>query len=226
MPDLSLPSRARRIIGDLESARQDLLDLQAEIWESIDFTNQEALEESVAFNKAYNENVQSIDTAAQSIVQLIEDFAGESLSNDEAVGLPDDRQNERIIEALDEREPHAITEDFTYKRPHGFVLLGTGHRNVRNWKALYERVCTQLFAHDAERFHALPEMDAFQTSRGGQYFARTAAPLRTPRQITEDVYAETHFSANGIRDRIIDLLKTFDTPESHMVVYLREDSDA
>lgn len=226
MSESSLPARARQIIGDLESVRQDLLDLQAEIWNSIDFTDQEALEESVAFNKAYNDNVQSIDASAQGIVRLIEDFAGESLSDEEAECLPDERQNERIIKALDEREPHAIDEDFTYKRPHGFVLCGTGHRNVRNWKALYERVCAQLAARDAERFHALPEMEAFETSRGNQYFARTASLLRTPRQITDDVYAETHFSANGIRDRIIDLLTAFDISESKMVVYLREDRDA
>lgn len=174
----------------------------------------------------YNEKVQAIDEAAQSLVALIEDFVGEPLDHPAADQFPEQEENERIIRKLDQREEHSIDEDFTYKRPHGFVLLNRGHRGLRNWTKLYERVCAQLSKHDPDRFQGLPDMDRFVTARGNRYFARESGLLRTPRQITSDVYAETHFSANGLRDRIRELLDTFDIPENEMKVYLRQDRDA
>jgi len=53
---------------------------------------------------------------------------------------------ERIIEQLNREQPYFIDEDFTFKRPHGFILDGRATTGITTWRRLYELVCTNSFA--------------------------------------------------------------------------------
>jgi hypothetical protein len=44
--------------------------------------------------------------------------------------------------------------------------------------------------------------------------------------IADGVYVEVHFSANGIRDGVKDVLTEFGIDPADMAIYLREDRDA
>jgi hypothetical protein len=228
---MSTPSlnRIRQILEDLESSRQDLLDLAGEIWEAIDPTDEDDLEAGCEFMKAFNDKVQKLDETSESIGDLVEDYLDIELKeqSETAGRAPDgDAQYERAIETLDEEEPHSLDEDFTYRRPYGFMLLENGHVDVGTWTFLYQMVCLQLAERDPEQFAQLPETEQFHTSRGNQYFATDPDVLRAPRLITDTVYAETHFSANDISDRIADLLGKFELSADDITIYLREDRDA
>lgn len=45
-------------------------------------------------------------------------------------------------------------------------------------------------------------------------------------QVTDDLYAEVHCSANAIVERMKRLLAVFEIPDAELVLYLREDRDA
>lgn len=223
------PNRIRQILEDLESSRQDLLDLAGEIWETIDPTDEDDLEAGYEFMKTFNKKVQKLDETSEAIGDLVEDYLDVELEQQsEAAGpVPDvDDQHERAIEALDEEEPHSLDEDFTYRRPYGFTLLENGYVDVRTWTLLYELVCLQLAERDPGQFEELLEMEQFRTSRGNQHFATDPDVLRAPRRITDTVYAETHFSANDLTDRIAELLDAFGLSAGDITIYLREDRDA
>jgi hypothetical protein len=223
-----MKERARQVIEDLESLRDALLDLSDDIWLSIDHNDPEALEEGVAFKKAFNEKSATLQNTADELAALIEEHTGVSLDTHESTGeagTTADR-NERIIRELDRREEHALDEDFTYKRPFGFVLEGTAHTGVRTRTDLYVAFCRQLAEAYPEAVRRFPETEAFLTSRGNRTFTRDPSPLRSPKRIADDVYAETHYSANGIRDQMRAVLDVLDVDESAMTVYLREDRDA
>jgi hypothetical protein len=225
----SLPDRAHEILGNIELAHQDLLDLAAEILRANDYTKPADLKASYEFMEAYYDEVQTLDEIVQTLSALIEDHTGADLDEGPEIAetaAGEDGDPDRIIEALDREEPHSLDEDFTYRRPFGFVLLGRGYQNVRTWKRLYEQVCQQMAERDPDRFDELPEMERFHTQYGNQYFARDPEVLRSPRMITDSVYAETHFSANGLSSRIEELLDAYGVPADDMTIYLREDRDA
>lgn len=179
--------------------------------------------------QGHNADPQTIHEAAQSIADRVSDYLGTSLNEpiDAAEESPSNaHRRERTVRSLDDRTPHSLNEDFTLKRPIGFSFRDTHYRDVRTWKRMYEQVCRLLADHDDSRFAQLPEMNQFKTKRGNRYFATDACFFRTPRQITEGVHAETHFSANGLRDRMRELLDVFDLPEDSIDFYLREAGEA
>ncbi len=57
----SMQDRTRRILGDLEAVRENLLALSDDIWLSIDHNDCEALEEGVQFKRTYNEKMAAFD---------------------------------------------------------------------------------------------------------------------------------------------------------------------
>jgi hypothetical protein len=50
-------TRIREILSDLDSVRENLLALSDDIWLSIDHNDRKALEEGVAFKRAYVEKM-------------------------------------------------------------------------------------------------------------------------------------------------------------------------
>lgn len=134
--------------------------------------------------------------------------------------------NERLIKELDKEEAHSLAEDFRYKRPYGFVLQRRAFKDIVTWRRVFELVCRVLQEKDSRKFNALPDNPDFISTHGKSYFARKPELVRSPSKLAPNVYAEVNLSANNIRDRIRDLLKTFDIPENEMIIYLREDRDA
>lgn len=218
--------RRRQILEDLEAVRENLLALSDDIWLSIDHNDPDSLEEGVQFKRQYNEKMSAFDRLASDLSTMIQQFTSVNLESEEESGLDDQQRNERIIQQLNREEPHSLHEDFTYKRPHGFILAGQGTSGITTWRRFYEIFCQLLLRRDRDRFHALTENPNFISTRGHHSFSRDPEQLRSASQVGDEIYAEINLSANSIRDCIRKLLDTFDIPTDELKLYLREDRDA
>lgn len=221
-------TRVRQILTDLERVRENLLALSDDIWLSIDHNDPEALDEGVAFKRAYNERMVDFDQHASALSSLIQQFTHVLIEM--PVTADKDRngsvENEHIIRELDREQAHTLDEDFSYKRPYGFVLKGQAYKDIVTWQSVYKLVCTLLLQRDADRFARLPDNPHFIHRRGNRDFSRNPKDLRAPLEITNGIYAETNHSANSIAKRIGLLLDAFGIDRREFVLYLRQDRDA
>ena len=176
--------------------------------------------------RTYIEKMTAFDQLTSELSAMIQQYTSVRLEEEEQVGSEDREDNERIVQELNREEPHAIDEDFTFKRPHGFILDGQGTTGITTWRRLFELTCQQLLRRDPDRFCSLPDDPDFITNRGNRSFSRDPKDLRSANLIGEDIYAEINLSANGLRDCIRRLLATFEIPKDHFRIFLREDRDA
>lgn len=218
--------RTKQIFEDLEAVRENLIALSDDIWLSIDHNDPEALEEGVQFKRAYNEKISAFDTLASELSDMIQQYTSVNLEAEEQTGLDDQERNERIIRELNREEPHTLDEDFTYKRPYGFILDGQGTTGITTWRRLFELICQQLLRRDRGCFHALPDNPDFISNRGHHNSSRDPGHLRKASRLENGLYAESNLSANSFRDLIRRLLVTFELSEANLQLFLREDRDA
>lgn len=220
--------RIRQILTDLDRTRENLLALSDDIWLNIDHNDARALKEGVEFKLAYNEKLNDFSRLANELSSLIQTFTSVSVAPPGEVQSTrrGSAETQRLIRELDRSQPHTLDEDFTYKRPFGFVLQGKPYVSVPTWRRVYELVCRQLADEDPKRFAALPSNPKFTTKHNHKAFSTNPADLRVASEIAEGVYTEVHFSANDMRDSIKRLLTEFDVEHESMVIYLREDRDA
>lgn len=127
---------------------------------------------------------------------------------------------------LNRKESHSLAEDFTFKRPHGFILDGQGTTGITTWRRLYDLLCQQLLQKNPERFRALPDNPDFISNRGNHSFSRDPSELRSAGLISDGIYAEINWSANSLRDMIRRLLVAFEIPTDRLKLFLRQDRDA
>ena len=225
-PLLPAHDRVRRILEDLEAVRENLLALSDDIWLSIEHNDPQALEEGVEFKRRYNEKMAGFDRQAGELSEIVQGFTSVRLDETERGSGENHDENARIIRELDREQPHTLDEDFTFRRPHGFVLDGQAATGITTWRRLYELVCQQLARRDAERFHALPENPAFVSSRGHREFTGNPGELRSSMFVADGIHAEINHSANALRDLLRELLPLFGIPSDQLRIYLREDRDA
>lgn len=219
-------TRTREILEDLEAVRENLLALSDHIWQSIDHNDAEALEAGVEFKRAFNAKAAAFDSAASELSELVQQYTSVRLDQSEESGSADRATNERIIAELNREEPHHLDEDFTYKRPHGFILDGQGTHGITTWQRLYELVLRGLHERDAGKFEGLCEHPDFTTNRGNPTFTRDPQRLRKSLEVVPGLYAECNLSANSIRDVLSRLLTAYGYSRTDLLVFLRQDRDA
>lgn len=105
--------------------------------------------------RSFVEKNSAFDRVATDLSSLVQQFMSVRLEESEQTGSGDQEQNERIIAELNREEPHSIDEDFTFKRPFGFIFNGEATTGVTTWQRLYELICKQLFALDEVLFRSL-----------------------------------------------------------------------
>lgn len=222
----SAAARTRLILEDLEAVRENLLALSDDIWDNIDRQDLTSFDDGVRFMRAYVEKMTAFDSLAAELSALIQQYTSVRLEESEQTGGSDRERNERIIAELNREVPHSLDEDFTFKRPHGFVLDGQAATGITTWQRLYELVCRQLIARDEGRFRSLIDQPEFVSNRGHHTVTADAGSLRKALAVGGDLHIEANLSANGIRDVIQRLLDAFEIPVDQMQIYLRQDRDA
>lgn len=225
---LNLPpsDRTREILEDLEAVRENLLALSDDIWSGIDRQDLSAFDEGVGFIRSYLEKINEFDRLADGLSMLIQQYTLVFLESSEDSGEEDFERNERIIQELNREEPHTLVENFTYKRPHGFILDGRAVSGVTTWQRLYELVCRRLYLRDSNRFISLIDHPDFISNRGNHSVSRDPESLRKPFDVGDRLYVECNLSANGIRDMIHQLLVAFEISPDDFRIFLRQVRDA
>jgi hypothetical protein len=218
--------RTREILEDLEAVRENLLALSDDIWAGIDRQDLPAFDEGVRFMRSYIEKMTEFDRLAADLSVLIQQYTQVSLESSEETGDEDGERNERIIQELNREEQHSIDEDFTYKRPHGFILAGQATSGITTWQRLYELVCRQLYQRDVARFVSLIDDPDFISNRGHHSVTHDSDALRKALEVGEGLFVECNLSANGIRDMIRRLLIAFEIETGELRLFLRQDRDA
>ena len=216
----------RSILEDLEAVRENLLSMSDDIWLSIDHNNTEELKRGCSFKETYNEKMAAFDTLATDLSGIVQEFTKINLDSSEQGGLESQSDNQRIIQELDKSTPYNVHDDFTFRRPHGFILKDAAITGVVTWKRFYTRFCKALHRIDRERFLQLPTNKDHISSHGNPEFSNDKSILRDAIFISDSIYVEGNRSANTFRDSMKRLLSTFEIPLSEFKVYLREDRDA
>ena len=124
----------RTILEDLETVRESLLSLSDDIWRSIEHNDKAALDQGHEFKTIYNSKMEAFDSLSSEISDLVQNFTHVNLQSKESDGSVGDTENERLVCELRSDEPHSLFENFTFKRPHGFILKGTAITGVITWK--------------------------------------------------------------------------------------------
>lgn len=194
---------------------------------SIDPRDNESLAQGTQFIMAYNDSLSQFTGSSAKIAQMVKAHFGINPEEDDVVKESSNRQQrERLIAELDQTAPHTLNENFTYKRPYGFILGETAYKGLKTWKTLYLLVLNMLQTADLEKFAALPETERFISNRGNQLFSANQVILCVGEKLPSCLYAEVNLSANMIRDNLHDLLEHFGLDLRTMKIYLREDRDA
>ncbi len=213
--------RTRAILEDLEAVRESLLALSDDIWAGIDRQDLTAFDEGVRFMRSYVEKMTEFDRLAVDLSALIQQYTQVSLEATEETGQEDHERNERIIRDLNRDEPHLLDENFTYKRPHGFILAGQATSGITTWQRLYELVCRQLYQRDSDRFGSLVDNPEFISNRGHHSVTRDPDSLRYALEVHLGLFVECNLSANGIRDMLRRLLVAFEIEPNQLRLFLR-----
>ena len=219
-------TRTRNILEDLEAVRENLLALSDDIWGSIDRQDIDAFDEGVQFMRNYIERMTEFDRVAEDISSMVQQYTSVRLAEGEQSGGDNREENDRIVAELNHETPHSIDEDFTYKRPHGYILDGAATTGITTWRRLFELLCNQLLRRDHDRFHGLPDHPNLISNRGNRSFSRNTDELRSATESGDGLYAEINLSANSLCSTIKKLHDIFDIPRDHLQLFLRQDRDA
>lgn len=221
--------KIKEILDMLNILNEYLLSLPDDMLLNIDPRDNESIERGTQFIKEFNDSFSLFREGSRRIEKQIkkyfsidpehEEVEHESIKNDAG------RAN-RLIKELDKNESHTLDEDFTYKRPFGFILDNAVYKGIKTWKSLYLQILKELKSKDPERFEKLPTEKRFISRRGNNLFARNENELRISEKLSAGFYVEINLSANQIRNSIKDLLDYFGIDYRKMKIYLREDRNA
>ncbi|ABL65626.1 hypothetical protein [Chlorobium phaeobacteroides] len=219
--------KIKELLDTLNSLQENLLGLPDDMLLNIDARDNDSLEQGTRFIIEYNNNLGRFVESTAKITGLIKAHFRIDPEKDEVVEESVNRQQrERLIADLDQTVPHTLNENFTYKRPYGFILGETAYKGLKTWKTLYLLVLDMLQTADPAKFAALPETERFISNRGNPLFSNNQTILRVGEKHPSGLYAEVNLSANMIRDNLHDLLEYFGLDPRTMKIYLREDRDA
>lgn len=219
--------KIKAILDMLNTLQEDLLSLPDDMLLSIDPRDNESLESGTQFLKAFNESLNHFADSASRIEVKIKEYFGINPEEEDVEKETVDRQKrERIVKELDKTARHSLDENFTYKRPFGFILENAAYKGIKTWKNLYLHVLKILREKDPEKFSYLPKEERFISNHGNPLFSREKSKLRIEEEVAPEFYAEINLSANNIRDNIKALLDYFQIEPDNMQIFLREDRDA
>jgi hypothetical protein len=218
--------KIKNIYDSLIDIQEKLLSLPDDILLEIDSRDNESLENGIKFLKKFNNNLEDFTKATSNISENLRDYFKMNPEDENIEGeSSDDERRKRIIQELDKTKPYTLEENFTYKRPYGFILENSAYKGLKTWKSLYLKVLEVLMENNIEKFEKLPKEELFISKRGNPLFTKNKNDLRVAEKIQDYFYAEVNLSANHIRNTIKQLLEYFSLDPSDMKIYLREDRD-
>lgn len=221
-------NKIKEILDILNTLNEYLLSLPDDMLLNIDPRDNKSLEQGTQFIKEFNESFSQFSEGATKIEKQIKNYFSINPEDEdmEHESADNEGQSGRVIRELDKNESHTLDENFTYKRPYGFVLDNAAYKGIKTWKSLYLQILKELKYKEPERFSSLPTEKRFISKRGNPLFANNENELRIAEKMPAEFYVEINLSANHIRNNIKELLDYFGIDYTKMKIYLREDRDA
>ncbi len=220
----------------IEAFKNDFPGEAIEIQECLDLLSQ-VLDEGVdsiknKFNDVIDERDYTKWDLYRKIVQLIDNFRDQingfaSKLNVDVDENMDEADSERTIPnyedyRVDTNIPYTLYNDFTYKQPSGFELLGNRYE-ANDWKSVLLNICELLISKDCVIFELFLN-DKSMNGKKLKYFSKDENELRSPRRIgNTDIFVMTNMSANQIRTLISSMLRKYKINLSECKIYLRAD---
>ena len=220
----------------IEAFKNDFPGEAIEIQECLDLLSQ-VLDEGVdSIKNKFNDVIDERDYIKwdlyKKIVQLIDNFRDQingfaSKLNVDVDENMDEADSERTIPnyenyRVDSNIPYTLYNDFTYKRPSGFELLGNRYE-ANDWKSVLLNICELLISKDCVIFELFLN-DKSMNGKKLKYFSKDENELRSPRRIgNTDIFVMTNMSANQIRTLISSMLRKYKINLSECKIYLRAD---
>ena len=220
-------NKIKEILDMLNVLNEYFLSLPDDMLLNIDPRDNQSLENGLNFIKEFNDSLSQFVIGSNRIESQIKKYFSinpeeEDVQQESAEG----NKNIRIKKELDNSVPHTLDENFTYKRPFGFILGDSAYKGLKTWKILYLQVLKELKMKNPQLFSKLPEEPKFISRRGNCFFSRKTDTLRVAEKFSSDFYLEINLSANQIKTNIKELLEHFGINYKEMKIYLREDRDA
>lgn len=211
----------------LNTLNEYLLSIPDDMLLSIDPRDNQSIVSSLQSIAQFNDSLSEFTGASAKIEAQIKKYFSINPEEDDVVKESSKNgKNKRIVKELDKTEFYSLAENFTYKRPFGFVLGDSVYKGIKTWKSLYLQVLRELRGLYPEKFLKLTEEEKFITNRGNSSFAKNDQGLRIPEELFSGFFVEVNLSANSIRDNIGNLLDYFDVDSADFKISLRENRDA
>ena len=172
----------------LNTLNEYFLSLPDDMFLDINPRDNNSLETGVNFIKEFNNSLLYFTTGSNEIEAQIKNYFSINIEEDIQKENIDDGRSIRSIKELDNSKSYSLDEDFTYKRPFGFVLQGSAYKGLKTWKGLYVSVLKELQAIDISRFSGLTEEEDFISSRGNHLFSSKPEGLRVSEKLATDFY--------------------------------------
>lgn len=221
--------KIQQLLGQLTEVNEQLVSLADDIWLSIDPRDNESVIAGSQFIQSYNVATGQLSKAAAAIEQQLSHYFQkdkESLHPVIEQGTDDSQKNQRMIKELDRNKAYSLRDNFTFKRPYGFVLSGIAYTQITTWKAIYLKVLDIFYRQRPDAFKGLINDERFVSNRGNPTFSYDQEKLRVAQLLDAGFYTEINMSANTIKNTLLDVLDYFSVDENNIKIYLREDRDA
>ena len=217
----------KQILDSLNTLQEQLMSLPDDMLLSIDPRDNDSLDKGVNFIKEFNRNMMQFTQSAARIAEQVKTHFGINPEEDELEQGNDSRSSrERITKELDKTQAYNLQDDFTYKRPYGFVLEDVAVKGIKTWKSMYLQILSAMKTINPILYSILTKEEKFISRRGNPLFSETGKELRVAEKMNDNFYAEVNLSANMIRRNMSEILTHFGVDPLVMKVYMREDRDA
>ncbi len=124
---------------------------------------------------------------------------------------------------VDNTGVHTLHENFVHKRPYAFELKGK-KVFVTEWKRMLIETCNILADINIDLIGKFPDNRKFNGKKTKYFTTSDPGSMRSPHKLERlDMYVETNFSANFIRNLIIKMINHYKIPLSDYKIYLRAD---
>lgn len=218
--------KINRILKELTNAREDLWALNDDIWHTLDHSSIEEVQAATSFQIQYIKLLDQFAQNSEGITTLISQFTGIREEIVPVIKNVNDSKNERLIKELRKEEAHSIDEDFTYKRPYGFIIDGCAYSGFETWKDLYIQFCKHISNTDADKFDALAKNQSLISKQNRKYFSTNKQDIRYPELITDKTYVELNLSANHFAKRIKEIAGIYGIDAALITIFLQQDRNA
>lgn len=196
--------KIQQILGQLAEVNEQLMSLADDIWLDIDPRDNESIAAGAQFLQNYNQSTEQLSQAAAAIEQQLSQYFQQDSTNLQPVieqGSDDSQKNQRMIKELDRSKAYSLRDNFTFKRPYGFVLNGIAYTQITTWKAIYLKVLDILHGAEPNKFAALVTEQRFISNRGNPLFTHQKEKLRVAHALPAGFYTEVNMSQTLLRTR-------------------------